>query len=531
MIPSRVALRLLCALSLSACGARTGLLEREAGAPPMPVVECVTDEECSDQLFCNGIETCREGVCMLAAPVVCLDGNECTADRCDERTRRCVYEELTRDADGDGFKGPRAGFQAGAPGACGDDCNDQNRAVFPGAREVCNALDDNCNRVVDEGASFEPTGEDVRVSDTDLTQAWPGGLVWSGERYLATFSGTTADRKTRVYFSALDRQGMRVGMPLQRVLTPGPADSSGGASVWTGRELGVVWQDRRDGDFEVYFNRLTPEGEKLGPDQRLSLAPGFSINASLVFTGSEYVVSWQDERASVGRGAFEIFAQRIDAQGRQLEDNARLVGDGQANEGPVVAFGAGQLGLAWINSELGRPADSRTLRFQPFTPELRPRGAPVVVSRSDQSPVAPSVVWNNDRWVVAWHDDAQRSRDHEVWGVTLDPDGGPRGLVRPLSLDPGFSRYPYLLPLGNRVLLVWSDDRAAGAMGGYDLWAREFDAELAPRTPEVRVTSTPRDAVTPLPAPGPDGDVGILFRAQREGRWQVRFTRLRCALP
>ena len=31
------------------------------------------------------------------------------------------------------------------------DCNDSNAAVHPGASEVCNGLDDDCDGVVDEG--------------------------------------------------------------------------------------------------------------------------------------------------------------------------------------------------------------------------------------------------------------------------------------------------------------------------------------------------------------------------------------------
>jgi hypothetical protein len=36
--------------------------------------------------------------------------------------------------------------------------------------------------------------------------------------------------------------------------------------------------------------------------------------------------------------------------------------------------------------------------------------------------------------------------------------------------------------------------------------------------------------VYPVSALGPDGDVGVLFRDLREGRWEVGFTRLQCAI-
>jgi formylglycine-generating enzyme required for sulfatase activity len=45
------------------------------------------------------------------------------------------------DEDGDGF---------GLGCAAGPDCNDQDAAIYPGASEVCNFKDDNCNGLVDE---------------------------------------------------------------------------------------------------------------------------------------------------------------------------------------------------------------------------------------------------------------------------------------------------------------------------------------------------------------------------------------------
>ena len=62
-----------------------------------------------------------------------------------------------RDADGDGFGNPALAVQAGsAPAgyvAGGTDCDDSAAAVHPGAPEVPNGTDDNCNGQVDEGTA------------------------------------------------------------------------------------------------------------------------------------------------------------------------------------------------------------------------------------------------------------------------------------------------------------------------------------------------------------------------------------------
>jgi hypothetical protein len=46
------------------------------------------------------------------------------------------------DVDNDGFT------------SCGGDCNDNDNTVFPGATEVCNGVDDDCNLLIDDGLTF-----------------------------------------------------------------------------------------------------------------------------------------------------------------------------------------------------------------------------------------------------------------------------------------------------------------------------------------------------------------------------------------
>src|SRR5262249_51946526 len=58
---------------------------------------------CDDGLFCNGVETCRGGVCTSGTPVRCDDGSPCTVDTCDEGRRACTHAAVagccTTDAD------------------------------------------------------------------------------------------------------------------------------------------------------------------------------------------------------------------------------------------------------------------------------------------------------------------------------------------------------------------------------------------------------------------------------------------------
>ncbi|MEZ4393878.1 MAG: putative metal-binding motif-containing protein [Polyangiales bacterium] len=484
------------AVTLASCGARTGLNPLDAGPPPAP---CVTDLDCDDGAWCTGAETCREGQCVPGAPVVCLTGGDvCVESVCDEEARACRRSFVTEDRDGDGHRAPRPGTRRGDPDRCGDDCDDDDPAVHPGATEVCNGVDDDCNEVIDDDAVLSPGGASVLVSDPAVAPSAPGGVAWTGARYAASFWGYEAG-KARVFFAAIDREGRR--REAQRAVTTTPSDAFGAAVAWTGRVLGAVWQDRRDpsGGYEIYFNRLTPDGERLGPDLRVTAAPGFSINPAIAWTGEEFILAWQDERDSIGSGGYEIYAQRIDEEGRLILPNQRITRDPSNSEAPSIAVGDRGLGLAWLDGRGGR---TRGIWFAPFTRELsrqgpRPAGPPRELQRREAH-----LTWNRDRWVIAWYDDDETSAEPRGLGrhrATPQASRSGRRDGSPPTL--AYSRYPQLLPLGDQVLMVWADDRVGAQYSSSRRPSTPTSTRAPPPPPSALAPGMRNAAVYPRPRP------------------------------
>jgi hypothetical protein len=115
------------------------------------------------------------------------------------------------DADNDGF-----GDDATATPFCqapvnmiaiGGDCNDANNAVYPGATEICDGLDNNCNGQEDEGLTFLNYYFD---GDSDGYGIGNPTVACSPVAGYATQTGDCDDSNNTVYPGATDTEGNNV---------------------------------------------------------------------------------------------------------------------------------------------------------------------------------------------------------------------------------------------------------------------------------------------------------------------------------
>ena len=78
-------------------------------------------------------------------------------DDCDGSIDEGVQNNYYADTDGDGYGAGTATAACTAPAGyvtTNTDCNSTNGAVYPGATEVCNSIDDDCDTQIDEGLTF-----------------------------------------------------------------------------------------------------------------------------------------------------------------------------------------------------------------------------------------------------------------------------------------------------------------------------------------------------------------------------------------
>jgi hypothetical protein len=489
-----------------------------AGMPP--VDECAFDTDCAladpcVRTFCRAESDVSARLVCVAEEVVCDDGDICSRDLCNPQTGLCEYERPT-DADGDGFVGtapPRS-----PPGCGGDDCNDQNPAIHPLSAERCDGVDENCNGIIDDGARYSPVSAPVKLAPERLRSAH-GGIAFDGRSYGVSYADKSDLRRTVSYFTLLDATGNRVIDPVPVSLIN--ADTYAGAVSHSGESFLTAWSDARQaGNYEIYLTRFNGAGEEVQADLRLTEAPDYSLRPLIQWTGTEYVVVWEDYRTEDADGKVRVFGRRVSKGGALLGEERELSSPETSGEYPGFALGKERMAIAY--TELDPITDVSRVMARTLSFELDDASPPAELAQGQE----PVVAWLGDRFLVAWHTGSVGAWGSAIAGALLYEDGSST-LLGELTNGDHFARWKTLVSLGDRAVLVWS---GAGDDGNYDLSFVLLDATGAELQSRQRLTNSPADAVDPLAAIGPNGDIAVLFDENQLPALDAYYLRLGCQI-
>jgi len=126
----------------------------------------------------------------------------------------------------------------------------------------------------------------------------------------------------------------------------------------------IVWYENRDGNNEIYYKCSTDGGVSWGADTRLTNDPAMSSLPSVVLSGSNVHIVWNDQRD----GNYEIYYKLSTNGGVSWGSDTRLTNDPASSERPSISISNSVLHIVWFDTRDGN---------QEIYYKLNPTGNPV----------------------------------------------------------------------------------------------------------------------------------------------------------
>ena len=220
----------------------------------------------------------------------------------------------------------------------------------------------------------------------------------------------------------------------------------------------IVWEDWRSGSYDIYGARVNQSGNVLDPAGiAISSVANSQLRPSITFDNTNYLVVWQDER----NGSWDIYGARVDQSGNVLNPAGIAISTATSDQyAPSVAFDGTNYLVVWT--------DNRNGSFDIFCTRLDQSGnildtTAIVISGAIDDQMVPSVAFDSINYLIVWRDYRSGS-NYDIYGAKLNTAGVAIDSFV-VSLQPGDQISPALAHgTGDQLLIVYSG--WTGEVGG-----------------------------------------------------------------
>lgn len=344
-------------------------------------------------------------------------------------------------------------------------------------------------------------------------------------------------------------------------------------------EFLLVWQDYRNGNWDIYGQRVSGGGALLDENFIISNALYQQSNPRVAYGNDVYLVAWRHHPGSSAT-AYDVYGGIISGTGEIVSNNLLIAANSSRREQPTdVVFNSssGQFLVLW--QEQGTYWD---IWGRHVAADGSLGSAVQIAAQASWHKENAAAAYNaaNDQYLVIWRRH-NGSSTHLVEGRRLNGNGSLPGSIIDVSSGTGQERDPDViyLPSVSRYVVVWSDNRnnstnsydiysqwvtPAGTLSGgnfivsaaaseerwprlvmdafaggalvvwqqasddYDLYGRLLDASGSPAGDNFAVELTKEDQAFPVLAQNGDGDFLVTWQDTRYGSSDI-FMRLRLA--
>ncbi len=233
-------------------------------------------------------------------------------------------------------------------------------------------------------------------------------------------------------------------------LTNDAAGSYSPVITASGNNVNIAWEDERNGNPEIYYKRSTNNGSGWEPDFRLTQDPNISERVSMFSSGSFVHTVWQDTRD----GNYEIYYKRSTNGGVSWDAVSRLTNGIEISQVASISVTGQSVHIVW-EEFLGNNQEVYYIRSTNnganWEPEIR-------LTNNTADSQYPAIFSAGSSIHIVWED--YREGNPEIF-YKRSTDGGAtwNNTVTRLTNDPAVSRTPSVWVTGSALHVVWFDYR------------------------------------------------------------------------
>ncbi len=300
-------------------------------------------------------------------------------------------------------------------------------------------------RSTNKGGSWS---SDTRLSATPQFSGAPSIAV-----YQSTVHVVWQDQRTggtlEIYYLRSTDNGITWDPEIR--LTNDPQSSYYPSVSVSGTLVYVLWEDNRDGNYEIYFKRSTNSGTNWSGDLRLTSNSAASNFVSVASSGFNVYCSWQDARD----GATEIFYKNSTDAGMTWPADSRLTNDPAASLGPNITVTGVNVNVFWSDQRDG----NREIYFKNSTNSGTVWGGDVRLTNATDNSLNPCAFAYGPLTAVIWSD--MRTGYYKIY-YKASTDGGSNWSADLLLTQPGLFGSTVNASIGvgdSAAHIVWYDNK------------------------------------------------------------------------
>jgi hypothetical protein len=277
-------------------------------------------------------------------------------------------------------------------------------------------------------------------------------VVWYDER----------DGNKEIYYKRSADNGLTWGADTR--LTNNFALSQFPSVAVSGQVVNIAWTDARDGDYEIYYKRSTDDGTTWGPDTRLTDSIGASDYPCITTSGAFVHVVWEDNRD----GNFEIYYKSSVDGGVSWGADMRLTNNPSYASPSSIAVSDSILHVVWDDNRDG----NIEIYYKRSTDNGITWGADTRLTYDPDYSGNASVAVSGLNVSVVWSDQRDGFLVNEIYYKSSTDGGITWGADTRLTYANWVATYPSVSVSGSNVHVVWNDSRDWGGGGWFEIYGK-----------------------------------------------------------